>query len=113
MASKYYWTTGPISSSLGLKKIKIEVLNNSNVTRIVTIDVYDLSSGTPIIMYTKKHYVKANANKSIAVDANQSTLWEVLAAGNSRNIRIWVGGQDDGGMNLIGNVVFSSQMQLL
>ncbi len=113
MAVKYYWTTGPISSSLGLDHITIDVLNNSSNTRTVRINVYDLSSGAPILMYTSKLTLKPSSNYDLEVFAGESVLWEVQAVTSSKKVLFWVGAQDDAGMNLDGNVILSSQMRLL
>ncbi len=113
MATKYHWTTGPISSSLGLDHITMDVLNNTSDTRSTRINVYDLSVGAPILMFTKKVTNQPFSNVTEEVAANESSIWEVQLITSSKRIRTWVGGQDDAGMNLIGNVVLSSQLQLL
>lgn len=113
MATNYYWTTGAVSSSLGLDHIMVDVLNNTSDTRSTRINVYDLSVGTPILMFTKKVTNKPFSNVTQEVAATESTIWEVQLITSSKRVRTWVGGQDDAGMNLIGNVVLSSQFQLL
>jgi len=113
LATKYYWTTGPISSSLGLDHITVDVLNNTSITRSVRINVYDLTDGAPILMYTKHASIEAFSSISNEVTASESVIWEVQVITSSPKVRIWVGGQDEAGMNLIGNVVLSSQFQLL
>lgn len=113
MAKKYYWTTGPISSSLGLDHITVEVLNNTSITRSATINVYDLTSGVPILMFTKRVMMTALSSVSEIIAALESTIWEVQIITRSKKVRMWVGGQDEAGMNLIGNVVLSSEFQLL
>ncbi|MDD3364936.1 MAG: hypothetical protein PHZ03_08155 [Syntrophomonas sp.] len=113
MATTYYRTTGPISSSLGLDHIMVDVLNNTSDTRSVRIKVYDLSVGAPIIMFTKKVNIKPFSNVTQEIAAAESSIWEVQIVTNSKRVRSWVGGQDDAGMNLIGNVVLSSQLQAL
>jgi len=113
VAKKYFWTTGPISSSLGLDHITVDLLNNTSTTRSATIKVYDLSDGAPILMYTKDVNIQAFSSVSKRITASESTIWEVQVITSSKKVRIWVGGQDEAGMNLIGNVVLSSQFQLL
>ena len=113
MATKYHWTTGPISSSLGLDHITMDVLNNTSSTRSVRINVYDLSVEAPILMFTKKVTIKAFSSVSEEVSASESTIWEVQLITDSKRVRSWVGGQDEAGMNLIGNVVLSSAFQLM
>jgi hypothetical protein len=113
VATKYHWTTGPISSSLGLDHIMVDVLNNTSINRSVRINVYDLSVEAPILMFTKKVTIKAFSSVNEEVPASESSIWEVQVITSSKRVRIWVGGQDDAGMNLIGNVVLSSEFQLL
>jgi hypothetical protein len=109
VATTYFRTTGPISSSLGLDHIMVDVLNNTSSTRIARIKVYDLSLGAPILMFTKKVSIKPFSNVNEEIAAAESSVWEVRVITSSKRVRIWVGGQDEAGMNLIGNVVLSSQ----
>jgi hypothetical protein len=111
VAKKFHRTTGPISSSLGLDHITVDVLNNSSYTQSVRINAYDLSVGAPILMFTKKVTIKPFSNISKEIEAAESNIWEVQLITNSKRVRSWVGGQDEAGMNLIGNVVMSSQLQ--
>ena len=113
VAAKYHWTTGPISSSLGLDHIMVDVLNNTSTTRSVRINVYDLSAGHPILMYTKNVLIKAFSSINKKIEASESAIWEVRIIAGSKRILAWVGGQDEGIMNLDGNVVLSSEFKLI
>jgi hypothetical protein len=112
VATKYRWTTGSISSSLSLDHVQIEILNNTSRTRSATVDFYDLTAEAPIITFTENIIMAPFSNKSIKVAHGEATIWEAQVLSNSKSVRIWVGGQDDAGMNLIGNVVLSSQLQI-
>lgn len=113
MAAKYYYTTGPVSSSLGLDHIMVDVLNNTSIKRTAWIHVYDLSVGAPILMFTRKVIMKAFSAVNVEVAAAESSIWEVQVITTSKRVYFWAGGQDDAGMNLDGNVVLSSEFQLL
>jgi hypothetical protein len=113
MAVKLLLDNGADKQQPGLDHITIDVLNNSSSTRTVRINVYDRSSGAPILMYTSKLTLKPSSNYDLEVFAGESVLWEVQAVTSSKKVLFWLGAQDDSGMNLDGNVILSSQMRLL
>lgn len=113
MAKKYHLTTGPISSSLGLDHIMVEVLNNTSDTRSARIKIYELSDQAPILRFNTLLSIKPFSSISTKVPAAELNIWEVHVITSSKSVRVWVGGQDEAGMNLNGNVVLSSELKLL
>lgn len=106
-------TTGPISSSLGLDNIRVVALNNTSVSRKVRITLLNLTRNPRRTVWDRTYTLKPNSSVTVDTPAANIEKWEVQSQTDSKNVRLWVGGRDDAGMNLGGNVVLNAQMKLL
>lgn len=106
-------TTGPISSSLGLAEIRVVALNNTSSSRKVRIILYNLSRNPKTTVWDRSYTIKANSSITVDTPASSIAKWEVQCQSDSKNVRLWIGGRDDGGMNLDGNIVLNSQLKTL
>lgn len=109
----YKWTTGPVSSSLGLDQIRVVALNNTSVTRQVRIALYNLSLNPKRTVWNRIYRLKPYSSVTVDTPASNISKWEVQSQSYSKRVRFWVGGRDDAGMNLDGNVVLGSEMKLI
>ncbi len=106
------WTTGPISSSLGLDNIRVVALNNTSVTRKVRISLLNLSLNPKRTVWDRTITVKPYSSNTIDTPASNISKWEVQTVSDSKSVRLWVGGRS-GAMNLDGNTVLNSEMKLI
>ncbi len=104
-------TTGPVSSCLGLNNIRVVALNNTSVNRKVRICLFNLSLNPKRTVWDRTITLKPFSSATTDTPASNLSKWEVQSQSDSKNVRLWVGGRDDAGMNLDGNTVLSSEFK--
>ncbi|MEN6462124.1 MAG: hypothetical protein ABFC94_12230 [Syntrophomonas sp.] len=109
MATKYNWTTGPVSSGLTLENARVAVLNNSTYNQKVLIRLYDLGVSPKKKVYTETMYVDPSATVMANISVKEIELWEVQAITFSKRVQILVGG-GEGNTNPVVNTVLHSQL---
>jgi len=106
LVATFNWTTGPVSSSFGQDNIRIVILNNSSVTRSVTVRLYDLT-------VTPKRRVLSDGITlrpygSAFIDVPETlNYWEMQYSASSRSVRAFVAARQ-GNVNLPGNTILNS-----
>lgn len=111
MATKYNWTTGPISSSMGLDNTRVVVLNNTSLTRKAYVRLYDLSFTPKKRVLNKELTLSPYQTKEVTVDATGIEFWEAQLSAYSKSVRGYVAGRE-GSRNLCGNTVLNAQFKM-
>lgn len=111
MADKINWTTGPISASLGQTSLQVLILNNTSITRKVSVRLYNLALTPKNKIFDETSTLKPWETVTLNLDVAGVELWEVQASANSSSVRFYVAGRDEEGMNLTGNTVLNSQFK--
>lgn len=111
-SARYVWSTGPISSSLGLDNTRVVVLNNSSLNQKVYIRLYDLNFGPKKRVYTETIYMDPSVTVTVDIPAKELELWEVQAITFSKRVQVYVSGREEN-MNLVGNTVLYSELTRL
>jgi len=106
-------TTGPISSSLGINNIRVVALNNTSVNRMVRICLFNLSTNRKSTVWNRTYNLRPFSSTTIDTPASNISKWEVQSQSDTNSVRLWVGGRDDAGMNLIGNTVLNAEMKTM
>ncbi len=110
MSKKYYWTTGPIRSSVGYDSTLVVVSNNSTVTRKIQVKFYDLGYTPKKLLIDKTLTVNPQQVASVDTERPEVAIWEVQISAYTRDIEVWVGGRRLNS-NLPGNVLLNGQLQ--
>lgn len=109
MATRYSWTTGPVSSSEGLDNVRVEVLNNTSYTRSVRVRLYNLSFTPKRRLVSESFSMAPFSTTTVDIPLEGVERWEVQASAYSRSVRVWVSGRS-GTQNLVGNTVLNSEL---
>ncbi|HZK44021.1 MAG TPA: hypothetical protein VFC73_07000 [Syntrophomonadaceae bacterium] len=102
------FTTGPISSSSGMDRIRIEVLNNTSSRKTSTVRLYDLSFTPKRRLIRQSLSLAGFATGTIDVPASNIQRWEVQVTAPTTSVRLWAAGQING-QNLPGNTIINSE----
>lgn len=108
MASKYQYTTGPISVSENIDNIRVVVLNNGSSNHSVVIKIFNLDPSPKEQVYSESFNVAVNSIAGTEYIPSFN-YFEVQIFTNSSHVYAWVGGRA-GNENLPGNTVLQKEL---
>lgn len=112
MATKYNWTTGPVSSGQTLENVRIAVLNNSSYNQKVLIRLYDLSVSPKKKKYTDTMYIDPASTVTANISVKEFALWEFQAVTYSKRVQILVGVSEENTNSFVNTVLHSQLVRL-
>jgi len=109
MATRISWTTGPIASSSDMSTIRVLGLNNTSLTRQVSIRLYDLSFTPKRQIFNNTYSLRPFQSVTVNLEVGNLEIWEAQASAFSTSVRFYVTGRSTDGRNLAGTGVLNSQ----